>query len=410
MTRITLPADAHREHILRCVRENRVTIIQGETGCGKSSRVPLILLESVVGAKMMVAQPRRIAVKGLHQRAEQEGVGHLVGMRMGGGIRDEGRQTRMWLVTTGYLVRLASGKPAAFRDHTHLIIDECHERSLDSDVLCLMARRLLVQHPHLRLVLMSATVHTEILADYFGEEVGRSHVGRPLFVGSRRFKLTECYLKEITSYIPQNAHGNRKKLEQLIDVAAQMIKTTSQGRRPGRPQSITSMISEAQLKLAASLATALIKEKKIGDNSSGGGAILMFISGITDIEILSDAFSKVPACMTLPIHSDLPFEEQLNIFEPAAGMTKVYLATNAAESSLTLPDVDVVIDLGAHKQVLYDEERKVTRLVKTWISKASATQRAGRTARVRPGTVFRLYTQKLFAVLMRVNEIPTALV
>ena len=121
---------------------------------------------------------------------------------------------------------------------------------------------------------------------------------------------------------------------------------------------------------------------------------------MSDIETLTVDLDKVGGCKTLPIHSDLPFEEQLAIFEPAPPhVTKVVLATNAAESSITLPDVDIVIDLGTHKQIQYDEQHKVTRLLKTWVSKASATQRAGRTARVRPGTVYRLYTSRLAEVM-----------
>ena len=235
-----LPADEHRAEILDRIRRFRVTIIQGETGCGKSSRVPLMLMQATPGAKMMCAQPRRIAVKGLHQRYEQEGHGELVGMRMGGGIRVEGRRTRMWLVTTGYLVRLASGNPGAFRDHTHLIIDECHERTLDSDVLCMMARRLLQQHSHLHLVLMSATVHTSLFAEYFREAVGGS-VGQPLFVGARCFPLTTYYLADMERMDAGKLRASASKLQKMLEAEGNAQR--GQQERGCKPQARPSIYS-----------------------------------------------------------------------------------------------------------------------------------------------------------------------
>ena len=104
----------------------------------------------------MVAQPRRIAAHALHRRAVDEGNGELVGLRMAG-VRVGGPRTRLWYVTSGYLARLCGHAPDAFAAYSHLILDECHERSVDADVLCLLTRRLLLSHPKLKIVLMSAT-------------------------------------------------------------------------------------------------------------------------------------------------------------------------------------------------------------------------------------------------------------
>ncbi|KAG5189754.1 P-loop containing nucleoside triphosphate hydrolase protein, partial [Tribonema minus] len=142
-----LPIDDHRDEILQHINDHRVTIIHGETGCGKSSRVPLMLLEELGsgrhGARMFVSQPRRIAAKALMDRVRQASCEDLIGMRLGHGMRTEGPQTRVWFVTAGYLVRLLAHHPEAFSEHTHLIIDEVHERSVDTDILCLLAKRLL---------------------------------------------------------------------------------------------------------------------------------------------------------------------------------------------------------------------------------------------------------------------------
>ena len=117
--------------------------------------------------RLMVSQPRRLAAHALHNRAVDTGHGHLVGLRMGHGTRDDGKDAAV--LYDGIFVRLASHCPDHFSRVTHLVIDECHDRSIDADVLCLLAGRLLSQHRHLRLVLMSATVHTTLFSEYFGE-------------------------------------------------------------------------------------------------------------------------------------------------------------------------------------------------------------------------------------------------
>lgn len=141
-----LPIDAFREEILMRIARDRVTIIHGETGCGKSSCLPKFLLEHAEATgqhcQVMVSQPRRIAVTSLLRRLRQT-LGNKVGMRMGHGIKDETKDTKIHYVTTGYLVRALAHQPDRFRKCTHLIIDEVHERSVDGDVVCLLARDLL---------------------------------------------------------------------------------------------------------------------------------------------------------------------------------------------------------------------------------------------------------------------------
>jgi hypothetical protein len=144
----TLPIDAYREEILARIQRDRVTIIHGETGCGKSSCLPAFLLEHAESCnppqpcQIMVSQPRRIAVTSLLRRLRQT-LGHKVGMRMGHGVRDDSPATRIHYVTTGYLVRALAHQPQHFLKVTHLIIDEVHERSVDGDLVCLLARDLL---------------------------------------------------------------------------------------------------------------------------------------------------------------------------------------------------------------------------------------------------------------------------
>ena len=130
-----LPIDAHRLEILDTIARNRVTIICGETGCGKSSRLPLMLLENDAKAKMFVSQPRRIAARALCDRVRQS-LGDEVGLRLGFGERDESRKTRLWFCSTGYLVRLVAAHPQALKTHTHIIVDDCVEIKVLRRVRC----------------------------------------------------------------------------------------------------------------------------------------------------------------------------------------------------------------------------------------------------------------------------------
>jgi hypothetical protein len=169
-----LPIDAHRDRICEHVREHQITIIHGETGCGKSSRIPQFLFEDASSdgsdVKMFVSQPRRIAATSLKTRVSSElgkslrdpELGNqLVGLRMGHGVKQDHANTQIWFCTAGYLVLIASHHPEIFKEHTHLIIDEIHERSVDTDLLCYIVRDILKACPHLKLILMSATMAAE---------------------------------------------------------------------------------------------------------------------------------------------------------------------------------------------------------------------------------------------------------
>ena len=372
-----LPIDAHRDEILAHVRKHRVTVVVGETGCGKSSRLPLMLMQQpgVKRPKMMVSQPRRIAARALCSRVRKmPGCAGLVGLRLGHGEKDEAPGTRLWFVTAGYLVRLLASYPASFNDHTHLIVDEVHERSVDTDVLCLLVRRLVATNPKIRVVLMSATLCAELLRDYF--ELASPHI----FVGARRFVNEMFYADEL-------AEGALRWPMKLKQRAAQLAHSTSSG-------------SFKDLSNQADLAVAIVTS--VGTPTS---AILIFVPGMAEILDLSEKLEAVSfggkragtsplTYRAIPIHSDIPDEDQMAVFgslEP--NEVKVVIATNAAESSLTIPDVDHVICLGTHKTIEYNEATHRQLLTKAWISKSSATQRAGRTGRVRPGCVYRLYSR-----------------
>jgi len=388
----TLPIDAFREEIIERISRDRVTIIHGETGCGKSSCLPRFLLEYAESTvpkqhcQIIVSQPRRIAVTSLLRRLRQS-LGKKVGMKMGHGVRDDFPETKIHYVTTGYLVRALAHQPQSFSKCTHLIIDEVHERSVDGDLVCLLARDLLKLHPTLRVVLMSATIHTTLYRNYFAQQDdGQFGEMDCLSVGVRRFPVTITYPEDLmssTSVVSQRASSGAF-MSQIQAASRDIITHSSSGIEGPVP----AKLAPAQYKAAVALVRAVCEV---------GTGVLIFVSGINDITELVQMFEPFSKYLVFPIHSDIPADEQ----ELAFGVTpadkvKVVVATNAAESSVTIPDCDVVICLGTHKSLQYSAISHRTQLVNTWISKASSTQRAGRTGRVRPGQVFRLYSSKLF--------------
>ena len=312
-----------------------------KTGCGKSSRVPCFLLRAkppeptsaAPEVKMIVSQPRRIAAKALAERVRscEPDIAPKIALRMGHGIKEhETSKTRAWFVTTGYVVRLLANHPSWFNSHTHLIIDEVHERSIDTDILCLLCRRLLQSHPTIRLVLMSATMAAELYSQYFGTPEP------PIHVGARRFPIKEFFVEDLSSQLSLSAKGAKN----ARDIYNECEKS--------KCSSAPAASNMEKLYFVASQITASVTSDR---HYCHGSSVLIFVPGMSDIEAIIELIENlnVKGCtfICLPIHSDVPFEEQMAAFEPPGeGEVKVIIATNAAESSLTLPDVDHVICLG----------------------------------------------------------------
>lgn len=380
--RLKLPVDEFRDTILQSVQKNRVTIIQGDTGCGKSSRIPVMLLNAPspnpnqTQTKLFISQPRRIAAKALVERLRsvEPDLKDQIGLRMGHGVREyETNKTRAWFVTTGYLVRLLANHPERFDDISVLIVDEVHERSVDTDILCLLCRRLLVTNQNIRLVLMSATLAADMYQAYFDV------TEPPIRVGARRFPVKEVFLDDLKKEVRLSSNLSRKTTELLADCA---------GMKCRKAPSLQFM--EKLYSVVANLATVI---------GQPGSSVLIFVPGMNEIVAITEVIESIAIpgvrFTCIPIHSDIPFEDQMTVFDASADdEVKIVIATNAAESSLTLPEVDNVICLGLCKQIIYNEASHRQMLTPTWISRASATQRAGRTGRVRPGTVYRMYSRQ----------------
>lgn len=300
---------------------------------------------------------------------------------MGHGVRDEATDTKIFFVTTGYLVRYLAHYPEAFTHHTHVIVDEVHERSVDGDVLCFLCRSLLASHPTIKIILMSATMHTTLFKTYFNPPDSDYGDLECLSVGVRRFPVTTFFLDEIMS---GTVKGGTTKKNKLMSLATKLFDL------PFHPDAVSPRLLTCQVAVALELIKVVAVK---------GSSLLIFVSGFNAIETLMEELALWPDSdqyKVLPLHSDVSDEDQMLAFRPAEDFYKIVVATNIAESSITLPDVDTVICFGTAKALKYNETNHCSQLAECWIPKDSATQRAGRTGRVRPGTVYRCYPKSAY--------------
>lgn len=288
---------------------------------------------------------------------------------MGHGIREEVEKECITFVTTGYLVRFISHFPDAFDAYTHIVIDEVHERSIDGDLLCLFTRRLLERNKSIRLILMSATITGELFKEYF-KKVGGPAWGdyECLSVGTRRFPAEIHY---IDTAVNKNERG---RISVAVEKIKNMCRRSCTGQKNGPGAGVVPMdIAKEQYLVVAHIVRTRV---------ALGTGVLVFVSGIADLTELGERLGEIPRCRCVFVHSEIPMEDQELAFEPAAAdEIKVIVATNAAESSITLPDVDTVICLGTHKMIDFNIATRRVSLANCWVSKSSAIQRAGRTGR-----------------------------
>ena len=412
-----LPAWAKTEELLAAVANNQVTIIAGETGCGKTTQLPQFILDDAIargeGARtsLICTQPRRISATSVASRVAQER-GEAVGKTVGYKIRLEAMtssSTRILFVTTGVLLRRLAEDPL-LAGVSHVVVDEVHERSLDSDFLLVLLRDVLPHRPSLRVVLMSATLNASAFSAYFK---GAAIAQIPGFT----FPVQEHYLEDIlqvTSYVPSGEYlkrggggsaGGTSSSSRVPgefhapDAGAEqkfMTELAQRGYLDGVRHTLRAM---DQSVINYDLAVKLIEHVCVAMDP---GAILVFMPGLAEISKLHDACSSNPAIRDatggakylIGLHSSLSTSEQKVIFEhPPFGTRKVVIATNIAETSITIDDVVYVIDSGKCKENGYDPNTRMQLLLERWVSRASAKQRRGRAGRVAAGRCFRLYTR-----------------
>lgn len=393
---------------------------------GKSTQVPSFILENELsnGRNCMIycTEPRRISAISLARRVSQE-LGEnkselgTASSLIGYSIRLESKtskETRLVYATTGIVMRMLESSQD-LKDITHLVLDEVHERSIDSDFLLIVLKRLMTTRKDLKVVLMSATVDAERFSKYLGD-------APVLNVPGRTFPVAVRYLEdavELTGYGPDTKQqldratalddDNELETDAKPAAATDQFKGYSQRTRNALSQMDEYAIEyDLIVRLVARIAT----DPSLSAYSK---AILVFLPGIAEIRQLNDLLVTDKELgqdkwLIYPLHSTIATDEQENAFlVPPRGVRKIVLATNIAETGITIPDVTCVIDTGKHREMRFDERRQLSRLIDAFISRANAKQRRGRAGRVQNGLCFHLFTKHRHDNIMSDQQTPEML-
>lgn len=341
----TLPIAAHAAQIMDALARHQVIVVCGATGSGKTTQLPRLCLAGGRGTAGVIGhtQPRRIAARAIAARIAEE-LGTGLGSRVGYQVRFEqriGADCRIKVMTDGILLRELETDPALRRYDT-IIVDEAHERTLNIDLLLGMLRRLAPRRPDLRIVITSATIDPEKFARFFG--------GAP-----------------------------------VIAIEGRSYPVEVRWRPPAQEDSLPQAVLAALRELEA-------------EPDTRRGDVLVFLPGEQHIRETSEELTRagVPAAAIVPLYARLALRDQARIFAPHA-TRRVVLATNVAETSLTVPGIRHVIDSGLARISRYSVRAKVERLPVEPIAQASAEQRRGRAGREAPGVCIRLYAQEDYA-------------
>jgi ATP-dependent helicase HrpA len=368
-----LPVSARREEIARAIAAHQVVIVSGETGSGKTTQLPKICLELGRGLKKMIGhtQPRRLAASSVARRIAEElqtPLGDWVGYQ----VRFQDRssaQTAIKLMTDGILLAESQRDPLLKRYDT-IIIDEAHERSLNIDFLLGYLSQLLPRRRDLKVIITSATIDAGRFARHFADAKG---VPAPVIeVSGRLFPVEIRYRPVLNPALEEGAVG---------------------GVTPQAGLSERSLARDEERDLINALVEAVDECARVGP-----GDILVFLPGEREIRECTEALRKhhPPGTQVLALFARLSQEEQEEIFRPRTSARRIVLATNVAETSLTVPGIRFVIDSGLARVKRYSWRNKVEQLRIEPISQASANQRSGRCGRLGPGVCIRLYDEQDF--------------
>lgn len=448
-----LPIAKYRDEILSILDHSQILVLSGETGCGKSTQVPAFILEDQLArglpCKIYCTEPRRISAVSLAQRVSRE-LGDSAGAvgtsssLVGYSIRLESnttRNTRLAFVTNGIALRMLeggtgpNGQGTAFDEITHIIIDEVHERSIESDFLLIVLKSLLSQRSDLKIILMSATVDADKLSNYFNG-CPTLHVPGRTFPVDVRFvedaiEYADWSIQETSPYainLHDKSHRNRNRFEwdeetvygnddeeTLVDGGQQISSQSMRLEKRYSYQTINTvnLLDERAIpyELILRLLERLCFEDK--ENHHFSAAVLIFMPGLGEIRRMNDllmehhAFGDENSFRLHPLHSTLSSENQSAVFDiPPQGVRKIVIATNIAETGITIPDITCVIDTGKHREMRFDEKRQLSRLVETFVAKSNAAQRRGRAGRVQNGLCFHLFTKIRHDTLLAEHPLP----
>lgn len=446
-----LPVTQIRNELLRVLGVHDVVLVSGETGSGKTTQVPQMLLdgclESLRGAQCSIVctQPRRIAAISVADRVSEErgeaGPGKK-GSAVGYSVRFDSATnatTRLEFCTTGILLRRLSSDPALLK-LSHVVVDEVHERTMQSDFLIAMLRDLVGKRRRaglpLKVILMSATMNTEVIANYFA--------GCPVLGASgRTFPVQHLFLEDVydaTGYVLdaessaslrdyQSLRDGQKRLENSAGSKNKALLKSNWGDQTNdvilNPNvdaaSLAAMLDNHRYSATTVRNISRVNEERIDmdlvehvvlhiHNTQDAGAILVFVPGMAEIDNLTRRLVSqrcLKGHIVVPLHSSISPKDQKSAFKlHGEGVRKIVISTNIAETSVTIEDIVYVIDTGKHKERRHDASRSMSMLVEDTVSVANANQRKGRAGRVREGTCYALYTRQCYEQRMKKYQTP----
>ncbi|OBG23850.1 ATP-dependent RNA helicase HrpA [Mycolicibacterium celeriflavum] len=367
-----LPVSERRGDIAEAINAHQVVVVAGETGSGKTTQLPKICLELGRGVRGTVGhtQPRRLAARTVAQRIADE-LRTPLGETIGYTVRftdQASDRTLVKLMTDGILLAEIQRDRRLLRYDT-LILDEAHERSLNIDFLLGYLRELLPRRPDLKVIVTSATIEPERFAAHFA--------GAPIVEVSGRTYPVEIRYRPLEVAV---APADDPEAADPDDPDHEVVRTQMRDQT----EAIVDAIGE-------------LEREPPGD-------VLVFLSGEREIRDTAEALRGLTNTEVLPLYARLPTAEQQKVFQRSRAMRRVVLATNVAETSLTVPGIRYVVDPGTARISRYSRRTKVQRLPIEPISQASAAQRAGRSGRTAPGVCIRLYSEEDFASRPRYTD------
>ncbi|KAF3387131.1 ATP-dependent RNA helicase [Penicillium rolfsii] len=465
-----LPVNEHKEKVLDLIQNNTYSIIVAETGSGKSTQVPQMILNDAIEksaggyCNVLCIQPRRIAARLLAQRVADERletIGNTVGYMIRFGIKRPAKGGSITYCTTGLALNLLQDNPALLNSFSHIILDEVHVRDIDIDFVMLLLKKHIDNSraagtPTPKIVVMSATVDVDLFASYFqnmgpdGELLPAPHVSIP----GRQFHVKSHYLDEILDDITKTLRKdvltwclkepstikflqhhyrnfaaeepvdeefvNEDPLDETNDEFDDDSDTLLPAEETGSTIALSRPTTSKRVDDAPFVPSGLIAAVTHHLlSTTGAGSVLVFLPGLSQIiaaesqilqaaEMLELDFSNEEKFRILKLHSSLPEELAKLNQEIPKGCRRILLATDIAEASLTIPDVRYVIDSGKVNQLMYDPRTRSHQMSCCWASQSSTVQRAGRAGRVQDGGYFFLGNKECFDSL-RITKSPEIL-
>uniref|UniRef100_A0A6Q2ZQI2 ATP-dependent DNA/RNA helicase DHX36 n=1 Tax=Esox lucius TaxID=8010 RepID=A0A6Q2ZQI2_ESOLU len=418
-----------QQELVEVIRSNQVLVVSGETGCGKTTQVTQFILDDYIDrgmgslCRVVCTQPRRIsaisvAERVAAERAERVGDGNSCGYQIRLQSRLPRKQGSVLYCTTGIILQWLRSSPL-LSTISHLVLDEIHERNLHSDVLLIIVKDLLRVRHDLKVILMSATLNAEKFSRYF-DNCPMIHIP------GMTFPVQEFLLEDVVEmlrYRPQkqerrprwkrgfmqaqNSRPEKEQKEAEYKESWPCYARTLRDRYSDSTIEVLEMMDDDD-KIDLELVVQLIRHIVLSEEE---GAILVFLPGWDNISSLNDLLMtqqmfKSDRFVIIPLHSLMPTVTQTSVFKrPPPGVRKIVIATNIAETSITIDDVVFVIDGGKIKETHFDTQNNISTMAAEWVSLANAKQRRGRAGRVCPGKCYHLYNS-LRASLMEAYQLP----